>query len=130
MAGIDKIYIPVDKYKEYSAWVNDKYVNRCFSDDGVYDYDSLKYHFYNHSKKYLAECIKTKETIPVHNLSHNGNYWLALNCPFDYVQDRLMVMYDCKTHGKLLNVLKSIVLNNIKKQANQEITKIKGWVKI
>lgn len=84
MASIDRIYVKNNEQLDlFVKWIKaqptlkDKYGRDCYLSDKLYDYD------YGDIKK---EC-------PVFNGHYYEDAYIIRNCPFDFIQDRLKLMY-------------------------------------
>lgn len=91
MASIDKIYGTIEQY--YALYGFCKLKNK-------------KLRFYN--EPFLIPMINDDSIFAIVNTSTEDDYWLAKNCPFKFVLDRLFEVYDVKNLDELLVKLKEV----------------------
>ena len=124
MASIDKIYGNTKQYKELIK----------FFDDNIKSYRE----FTNETevRKYEYEDIeKFTDEFPIVNQSVIADVWLALNCPFEWVIERLKFMYNFEKSS--IN-FKSFMLYELEKDndrdylvARKNLIEIeKKWVRV
>ena len=117
MAGIDKIYVRAENYLEFKAWLES--VKRLYWED-------LNEELY--IREYNLESIQQNELLPVLNLGSEGDLWLAINCPFEYVVDRLKFMYSAKTKEQLIKNIHSQIIKYINLDKKYKLDRIKNWM--
>ena len=96
MAAIDKIYVKNnEQYKLFIDWVKaqpplkDKYGRDCSLSQHLYDFEDVN--------------IPDGHDCPVFNGEEYEDAYIARNCPFDFIQDRLKVMYGEDYHNDMKN---------------------------
>ena len=80
MAAIDKIYLNEDNYYLYIKWIK----------NNTYTKNSIR-------KVLNNGCYKTGDNDPfaICNYSTTIDCWLAKNCPFGFILNRLCEQYNC-----------------------------------
>lgn len=86
MAAIDKIYVKNnEQYKLFVDWINaqpplkDKYGRDCSLSRHLYEFENID--------------IPRGHECPVYNGEEYEDAYIIRNCPFDFIQDRLKLMY-------------------------------------
>lgn len=86
MAAIDKIYVNSnEQYKLFVDWVKaqpplkDKYGRDCSLSQHLYEFENID--------------IPRGHECPVYNGEEYEDAYIIRNCPFDFIQDRLKLMY-------------------------------------
>lgn len=117
MAGIDKIYVSAENYLEFVSWLDS--VKRFYWEDLN---EKL------HIREYDLDAIQPNEYLPVLNLGCEGDLWLAINCPFEYITDRLKYMYGAKTKKQLIKKIYHRINENLNLDKKYKLERIKNWL--